>query len=56
VILKHFFLDLKQKMKNWLISARLSMCMQALMSSGTEIVAVVFGQHVHLTLILAIFV
>jgi hypothetical protein len=31
-----------------------SMSMQALMSSGTELAAVVFGQHIHLTLNLVI--
>jgi hypothetical protein len=31
------------------------MSMQALMSLGTELLAVVFGQHVYLTLMLMIF-
>jgi hypothetical protein len=53
----------RRRKTEWLVSARLSYCplctyvytKLCAMSSGREISAMVVGQHVHLTLILAIF-
>jgi hypothetical protein len=61
VILGQFFPDLTEErlfgwfQQNSATAHTARMSMQALMTSGTEIAAVVFGQHIHPILILVIF-
>jgi hypothetical protein len=63
VILGQFFPELTEEERlYWPVSAKLSYCppctylyMLCLMSSGTKLSAVVFGQHVHLILSFVIF-
>jgi hypothetical protein len=57
------FLQSQQKKKDSMVgfgktqlpTLRVCLCRLCLMSSGTELPAVVFGQHIHLILILVIF-